>query len=431
MDIKKYKKNNKGQIFLMAVVFFVFISLPVIFSFAIPTLSEYKNAIRLLNSKKSYYVAESGVEDVVYRIKKGELYDINEVLNINGLYATTTITNLSGDEKEITSSANFLNSVRKVIVNLTIDEGIAFNYGVQVGNGGFRMNNNSTIIGNVYSNGSIIGGNNNLIKGDIVSAGSSGFVSGVHSTSSVYAHSIDDSIIDGNAYYYNSLVNTTVGGNIYPNSEDKPSIPFPISQDDINEWESSAAAISTINSPCPYIINSSRTLGPVKISCDLKINGGVTITLLGTVWVSGNIETENSVIFNIDPSLGKKSVVMIADNPSNKTTSSKIIPANNVEFHNSGTKGSYIMMLSENNSAELGGSEKAIDTGNSIFGDIVFYSNHGEINIKNNISLKEITAYKISLQNSASIKYEKGLANTLFKSGPGGGYEINKWQEIN
>jgi hypothetical protein len=58
------------------------------------------------------------------------------------------------------------------------------------------------------------------------------------------------------------------------------------------------------------------------------------------------------------------------------------------------------------------------------------YAAHGEVQLANNISLKEVTAYRIRLKNSAEVIYETGLASLLFNSGPGGGYSISSWAEI-
>ena len=86
-------------------------------------------------------------------------------------------------------------------------------------------------------------------------------------------------------------------------------------------------------------------------------------------------------------------------------------------------------MISQNNSAELGGSESAISMDNSASGSVILYAGHGLIDIQNSATLKEVTGYKIKAKNSANIVYNTGLANTLFTSGPGGGYEILNWKE--
>lgn len=419
--------NNKGQTLITVVIFFLFISLTIAIGFSAPALAEYSNSVRLFNSKKSYFLAESGIEDVVYRVKNGKKYDSTENLNISGLVASTSVFDLIGGEKQIISSGNALNSVRKLKINLAIDDGVAFNYGVQAGDGGFSIENTASILGNAYSNGPVIGQNLNIIKGDVISAGSLGLISGIRSTSSVYAHNISNSTIEKDAYYIN-ISNSTVGGVMYPGSADQPPASLPISDSLIEDLKNTATT-SIINSPCPYTITTTAILGPVKINCNLTIKSNAVVTLLGNIWVNGNIEVENNAIIKIDSSLGNKSVAIIADNPLNRTTSSKIEFQNTAQFKNSGTKGSYIAAISQNNSAESGGNEKAIKVSNTVSGDLLVYSNHGEILLQNSVNLKEVTAYRIRLQNTANVVYEIGLANALFSSGPGGGYTINKWEE--
>lgn len=423
-----FKEKSKGQAFLIAVIFFLFISLSLVFASSLPAVSEFNNSKNLLNSKKSYFLAESGLEDMAYRVKNAKKYDSIENLALDGNLASTTVLDAYGD-KEIISTGSVLSLVRKAKANLSTDSSVSFHYGVQVGNGGLIMQNNSTVDGNVYSNGPISGSNSNIIKGDAVSAGGGGTIDGIHSTSSVYAHNISNSTIDKDAYYVN-FSNNTVLGSLYPGSADQPQLTLPISDSLILEWENEATS-TIINSPCPYTINSEATLGNVKIVCDLKITGGAVITLTGPVWVSGNIEIGNTALIKLDSALGNKSVAVIADNLANRITSSKISFENSATFQNSGTKGSYILAVSMNNSAESGGNEKAIEVENSANGDVIVYAGHGEVELKNSISLREVSAYKIRLSNTAKVIYETGIANMIFKSGPSGGYGISSWKEAN
>ena len=225
-------------------------------------------------------------------------------------------------------------------------------------------------------------------------------------------------------------ISTTVNGISYPNSADQPTLPMPISDEQITELEADALAGGVISSPCPYKITSDRTIGPVKITCNLEISGSPTVTLNGSVWVTGNVSIKNTAIIRISSGLGNKSVAIIADNPSNKTTSSKIDMVNSSQFFGSGSPNSFVFLISQNNSAELGGGEEAMEMDNSSSGKLVLYASHGLININNNTTLKEVTGYKIKAKNSANIIYDTGLVNTLFTSGPGGGYEIVDWQEV-
>ena len=53
---------------------------------------------------------------------------------------------------------------------------------------------------------------------------------------------------------------------------------------------------------------------------------------------------------------------------------------------------------------------------------MVAYAAHGLIPITNSVSLKEATAYRITLANTANVIYDTGLPNAEFESGPGGSW---------
>lgn len=409
------------------VVFFMFVSLIVVSGSYTTAYRESKTARDANVSKKSFFLAESGAEDLAYRAIKAKKYDSLEVLFLDGDYATSTITNNNG-LLEITATGTASRLVRKAKVKLQTGDGVSFYYGVQVGEGGIVMENSSLVQGNVFSNGPIVGQNSNTVKGDIISAGTAGSINGVYATGTAYARNISNSTIDKDAYY-TTISNSTVLGVMYPGSPNQATSSLPITDAQIEEWKTDAA-VSVISSPCPYNINSDTTLGPVKINCNLKISGNPTITIAGPVWVVGNIEISNTPIIKLLSSLGKNSVAVIADNPSDRITSSKIELENSAQFQNSGTDGSYILFVSQNNSAQNGGNEKAIRAENSMSGEVLVYAGHGEAHLKNTVSLREVSAYKIRLSNSAQVVYKTGLANLLFTSGPSGGYEITGWREI-
>ncbi len=424
----QFSNTQSGQAVISATVFLLIISLVIISSFSAVALRETKNSQNFIFSKKSYFLAEAGVEDMSYRIIKGKNYSNQEVINIDEDTATTTMT-VIGNERYVVAEGNVKKDIRKVKTVLSTDIGASFFYGLQTNTGGLVMENSSSVTGNVYSNGSVAGFNSNIVRGDIVSAGSSGLVDGSHATGSVYAHTIRNSDVDGDAYYQ-TISNTTVDGSLYPGSPDQPLENMPISDAKIDEWKAAAETGGIINSPCPYVINSNAIIGPVKINCNLVIQGSPTVTLRGMVWVVGNVTIENTAIIRLDPSVGPMSLAIIADNPANRTTGSKIILENSARFVDSGTPGSYILVVSQNNSAEGGGSEVAINVQNSVTGKLLVYAGHGEILLQNSINLKEVTAYRIRLKNTATVIYETGLSSLLFQSGPGGAYTISKWEEI-
>jgi hypothetical protein len=86
-------------------------------------------------------------------------------------------------------------------------------------------------------------------------------------------------------------------------------------------------------------------------------------------------------------------------------------------------------MISQNNSSENGGSTDAISMSQGASA-LVAYASHGQITLSQSVSLKEVTAYKIILTQSANVTYDTGLPSTVFSTGPSGGYSILNWKEI-
>ena len=426
--VNKRIQTNGGQAMMLVVMFLLAGSLITVGSVSSPVLKDMKIVRNLEESKQSFSLSEGGVEDLVYRITNGINYSDTEVLSVDDVTATTT-TAVVADKREVVAVGDKNKVIRSTKVLLEQGDGVIFNYGVQVGEGGIHMKNSSSILGNVYSNGPITGENSNITTGDVVSAGSDGLIDGVHATGSGYANTIMDSNIDTDAYYQ-SISGTIVGGTSFPASADQATSSMPISDSMIEGWETIAEAGGVINSPCPYEVSSNETLGPVKINCDLDITGSPTVTLEGHVWVVGNISVENSADIRISSSIGSASVAMIADNPSDRLTSSQVEIENSAEFFGSGSSGSYVLVVSQNNSAENGGSEEAVEVGNSANGDLLIYASHGDILLKNSVSLKEVTGYKITIENNAEVIYKTGLANLLFANGPSGGYSVDSWFEI-
>jgi hypothetical protein len=290
------------------------------------------------------------------------------------------------------------------------------------------------VLGNVYSNGPITGAGN-TITGNAVSAGPGGLIDDIHTTGDGLADSILDSAIDGDAYYDADITGTTVGGASYPSSSPQATTTLPIPDSLILEWEVEAAAGEIIASTDPrcdgdkYTIDSDVTLGPVKIECDVEIKKKTVVTLAGPIWIEGDLVIQNNPTIQVDLALSGKSIQVIADKPSDRDNSSTIKTQNSPTFKGAGD-GSYVLLISYNTSSENGGGVKAIEIDNSSEGgDLVVYAAHGEILLQNNISLSEVSGYKLHLKNSAEAVYESGLTNLIFTSGPSGGYTVDDWEE--
>lgn len=175
MQNKQKIKYNSGAAMIILVLFFVFISVTILIGIITPVVREFKIATDGFKSKQSYFLAESGLEDILYRMKNNINYDNNEVLVLGEKSITTTVSDISSNQKEIISLGDVNSLQRKINLKVNTGKGVSFSYGVMTGKGGFTMNNNSEITGNLYSNGTIIG--SGKITGSAVSANSSSLYS--------------------------------------------------------------------------------------------------------------------------------------------------------------------------------------------------------------------------------------------------------------
>ena len=242
---------------------------------------------------------------------------------------------------------------------------------------------------------------------------------------------------DGNA---NTITGSTATGTLYcqtgsgnnkPCNTSKPDpLPedMPISEANINQFKSEAAAGGTIIGDYTPSGGSS-SLGPKEITGNLTVPGGHILTITGTVWVHGYITFGNGAQIRLHPSYMTDSGLILADG--------YIYIDNGVIFTGSGQAGSYIMTLTTNDCNGTGSpTGQACTTSNSAMyvannsQNIVLYAANGQMRLKQNVATYEATAYRLYLEENVVVTYEAGLVNANFTSGPGAGYEILRWEEI-
>ncbi len=443
-SVRPRNARQRGQVLVVALVFFTLIVVTTITGVTAPIVREIRAGKDLHLSKQSYFTAEAGSEDAYYRVHTNQSISFPTTLVLNNATATTERTLLDPLNQEIVTEGNAHDMIRTVVKNVTVTNGFGFVFALLTGIGGISLSNNASVRGDVYSNGPIIGTNAsansyNIIKGSVVSAGPSGFVERVRSTSTAYSHVMKNITVDKDAYYQHfagATSSVTVTGTKYPNSVDLPVLPLPITDPLIEEWEADASTGGTatcVNGA--YAITASVTIGPRKIPCDLSITGnGTVVTLAGTLWVTGNITIDGSggsgVQIRVADSVGNKSVPILADNPGSNVTSAKITINGNSNFYGStGNAGSYVILVSQNSSAETGGAELAIDVINGATGNVLTYAAHGNIRLQNNVYLRQVTAHKITLINNAIVDYSVALSQTILTYGAGGAWKVQKWKE--
>lgn len=260
------------------------------------------------------------------------------------------------------------------------------------------------------------------------------------------AGSIDKVIANGNAKA-NTITNSTIGGTAYcqagsgnnkacdTSQADASPMNMPISDASILQWKTDAANGGTIvgncgdaGNPSCVITGSTLSLGPKKIDGDLSMGIGKTLVLTGVLYVTGDIHVSNNSTLKCDLSFGADSCIIIADGWINVE--------NNGFFLGSGTAGSYLLGISTiegcNGGAQLPSctdDNSGIKLGNNL-GGAIFYTTKSMIKIENNAIIKAVVGYKLKLSNNAVIQYETGVTDANFSSGPGGGWNIKNWLEV-
>ncbi len=448
LKTKNYKlKTNSGQAMLISVIFFLFISLSIIAGLVSPSVREFKIANDAIHSRQSFFLAESGVEDAYYRIVRNGTLPASGtqiIISLNGATASTTIIDTSASIKTITSLGDLSLRQRKSELKITSGDGVTFRYGTQAGQGGIIFQENSFLSGNLYSNGNIVGANNAYITGNVFVAGNTGSISNMclggmktqgsscavvgGVTGNTHAHTVTGSHITGALYCQvggtgnnanNKACNTTLPVPV--------AIDLPVTEAQITAWKVDAAAISSNNVTGNLTISTNQTIGPMKIVGNLTISGTPIVTIADTVWVTGNIffnGGQNTVI-KLASTYGNQSGIIIADGYINV--------GNNMVFEDSGTLGSYIMILStsvcdENTSVSSCNGKNAITINNNA-NIVIANAQNGTISFANNATVKEVVGQTIRLKQNVGIYYGTGVINVGFTSGPSGSWGISSWQE--
>jgi len=182
LNNKQYKKNG-GAAMMILLFFFIIISMTILLGIVTPVVRELKISGDSLDSRKSYFMAESGIEDMIYRVKNGmDAGSIGEdrTIFIDGEFfpIPTVLTDGIGGKKTITIQGDVESRQRTVSTSLTTSSGVSFNYGVLVGQGGVYLDSGK-VYGNLYANGPITASSSgsNIISGSAISANSPGLIS--------------------------------------------------------------------------------------------------------------------------------------------------------------------------------------------------------------------------------------------------------------
>lgn len=401
---------------LTSVIFFLFIALSIITGLVSPAVREFKISSDLVKSRQSFFLSESAVEDSYYRLKTGLTIGSTNTITLGENSATATITDSGYNEKTISSLGDVDSRERTNELKLVTGDGTSFSYGMHIGTGGLDMQNSAVINGSVYANGNITGQNSARITGTVTAAGPSGVISGMDigelGTGNAYAHTVNNSNIEGSLYCQsgtgnNKDCNTSQG--------DPALLDLPISDSQITGWQTEAQGGGTDNGDINLSGSETLTIGARKIVGSVSLSNFAVLTVSGTLWITGNLSLTNTTQIRLDSSYGTGSGVILVDGT--------VSTSNSATFSGSGSTGSYVMVLSTSTSSS------AINIQNSA-GTVILVAPYGTINFSNSAGAKEAIANRVTMQNTATLTYESGLQNVNFVNGPSGGWGISSWKEV-
>ncbi|MBZ9572047.1 pilus assembly PilX N-terminal domain-containing protein [Patescibacteria group bacterium] len=433
------KNNQKGFAAFFITILVLAVMFGIALSIAILTLGEQRISGNIVKSSQAYYTAEAGIEDALLRLAKVKQWSSPYNLSAGNGTAAIEISDIIGGSRIITSNGEVKNRERKIqIVYQITSEEVSFHYGAQAGRGGMVMEPNSKIMGNVFSNGTVVCPDptgrafitNNLIvarNGQKIERLEIGDPDPATPIDKAQAHTCVGCLIHGILYYVSEgggsagdcIVDEEI--KVLPNEIEEENLP--ISDEQIQNWKNDAsrnndpACIYTGDYTIPGGVTES--LGPLRIEGNLTLGNSAILIMVATIHVTGNITINPNAIIELDPDYESLSGLILADG--------KIIVENNAILRGSGQPESYIMLLSTDSS--LDEANPAIYVKNSAEGAI-FYTTQGIMRLRNNMKIREATGYKVYLDNNAEIEYESGLEKTNFSSGPGGTWTVVSWREI-
>lgn len=427
MAIMKQQKK-RGAALLIIVLFFVMISLVWVVGTSSSIIKDYIAYRNLEISKRAYYLAESGVEDALYRVRKGWAFPSPVTISPDANSSVvTTLVNVNPERKSVSSIGAVSGFQRKMAAVIVKPVPASFPYAVETGAGGLVMEDTSSFVdGDIFARGPIAGagstaaGAAGAVFSGTPTTNTGGSITNMKNTgaSPMFASTISHATIGGNAFCSGiSLSSTTTCTALYPFRINNGVSAFPLTDAQVANWKATAAVtvLACNNGPGKYRINSSVSLGESKIPCDFEITGGGTLTLSGPLWITGSVDIKANSTVNVVSALGSTTVPIIADPElASDRDDEGIIEVENSTNWNTGVgqnPDAHILLFSWNTDPS---DKTAIKVTGSPTGNLMVYAPYGEVKLDgNNVAVKQATGYKVLIKDGAEVNYTNNLQNTL------------------
>ncbi|OGZ61201.1 MAG: hypothetical protein A2932_00930 [Candidatus Spechtbacteria bacterium RIFCSPLOWO2_01_FULL_46_10] len=381
--MSKVSKNQSGVAALLITIVIMGVGTIIAVSATFVFLNRIEASRNIGFSERAYYAAEAGLEDALIRF-----FDANKQVpslysfSING---TAVDVSISTDEFNITTisaDGNTSSRRRSAAVRIGLDpSATSLSFAAHIGTRGLTMDSNSTVNGNVFSNGNITGSSNSDINGDATAVGTI------------------------------STPNPQVSG-----AKEEGVDPVPLPNFDGDVWREAANINNDPINGDIEIDDETVILGPRRINGNLTIDGNSVVTITGPVYVTGNILVDSNSDIFLDEGFGSENTVILADG--------SIEFKSNAQVHStSADPAGYILFASMSNSSE------AIKLGSNQIIDGAFYAANGDLELNSNADVTAIIGEGVRMGSNAEVNFDLGLILQIFSVYGEAGYDIIDWEE--
>lgn len=440
-------RNQEGVIATIALMVMSAFVLAAITTSTVLASDELRMSGTEVQAEKTFYAAEAGINDALYKLHSSPL-PVPYTLTVDGVGVAVNIVPDPNDgyRRIITSTATDpTGKVRTLEISVqTSTYAQSIEYAVFAGIGGFTMNNNTAIFGDIYSNGSIVGSTGNSPQGkicgsDIWTAGptiekvivgpyaSSNPPITCTKTGTVHAHAVSKSEVNSTVEYetIDQYTRDHTSAEIAKTGPVTKSLP--VDDGKIAQWTGEVRDCFNAALPADRQEFSTTTISatpaqpwskPTRVNGNLKIKGnGTTLTVISCLWVTGILEVENGASMvlsknayiqgtatweqgsttSLSASVGENDGMIIVDG---KTTIE-----NGVDIHgNAGNVHSSLLVLSSIHDT----TNVAVDVANTSSG-VLYYAPYSVVQAGNNAYLNSTLAYNVVMRPQSVVEYKSDL----------------------
>lgn len=444
-------KKQKGFAALLTIFILGMVSILVASGLVLTGYNESQMARSGASGVSAYYVANSGVEEAMYKLGFDSSYSGGSV-NVDHGTVQVTVSS-SGDPKERTIDSvgtlgSYVSRIRAVVKYTSLIPGI--DYAVWGGDGGVEMDNNTTIVGGVYSNAFIKGATSQKFKSDDSCSGTA-FINGTATASAeithldgdgngvciqndVYAQTLDRCHINGVPNAVNPLsADCDSPHALVPIPTPPPPIPLPDMNIEFlkntvqkNTYIGDCIIGSTVG--CYSMVSGVATIGDIYITGNLIKPNATNLNFSGPVYVEGNIDFGSNSTVGLDASIDKGvSQITVAKG--------KIISAANISYATRTVFGHPKMFLIFISDRDPPAGPLCDDPSielHSNSNSVLFYATQGCVYLTTTSSTAytgAILGKKIKLINNTTLVYDPTLREAVFGITKGGGWQIASFRQ--